>query len=81
MSGAGGGRQLLAPEANESIISAYLHVCRQLTRQWATNIVFVEQRSDVSHKVFSHAVPDDLLDHIDKPLRAEEHRVAENADH
>ena len=34
--GAGGGRQLLSTSAEESLISAYLHVCRQLTRQWAT---------------------------------------------
>lgn len=43
--GAGVGRQLLTPEANESVISAYLHACRQLTRQWATNIVFCEEQT------------------------------------
>jgi hypothetical protein len=40
--GAGAGRKLLAPEASEALISAYLHACRVLTKQWATNIVFVE---------------------------------------
>ena len=43
--GAGSGKQLLTQEANESVISAYLHACRQLTRQWATNIVFCEQQT------------------------------------
>ena len=45
--GAGHGRQLLSTEANESLIAAYLHACRQLTRQWATNIVFCEQHTMV----------------------------------
>ena len=45
--GAGHGRQLLSPDANESLIAAYLHACRQLTRQWATNIVFCEQQTMV----------------------------------
>ena len=43
--GAGAGRQLLAAESSESLISAYLHACRVLTKQWATNIVFVEQQT------------------------------------
>ena len=42
--GAGAGRKLLAPEASEALISAYLHACRVLTKQWATNIVFVEKQ-------------------------------------
>ena len=46
--GAGSGRQLLSAEASESLISAYLHAARQLTRQWAANIVFVEQQAMMS---------------------------------
>ena len=43
--GAGSGRLLLSAEASESVISAYLHACRRLTRQWATNIVFCEEQT------------------------------------
>ena len=48
--GAGSGRLLLSAEASESLISAYLHACRQLTRQWATNIVFCEQQTMIVGK-------------------------------
>ena len=43
--GAGTGLQLLSAEASESLISAYLHAARRLTRQWATNIVFCEEQT------------------------------------
>ena len=36
---------LLSEEMSDSLISAYLRACRQLTRQWATNIVFCEQQT------------------------------------
>jgi len=43
--GAGDERTLLTPEACQTLVSAYLNACRQLTRQWATNILFTEQQT------------------------------------
>lgn len=46
--GAGQSRALLNQEQQEGLISAYLHACRQLTKQWAKNIVFCEQQTMLS---------------------------------